>query len=1132
MAIRTVVLLLVQLLYLVFCCSGELVLYVQSNGNETACPNGTDPTVNCTLLSEYATDPSLSLDLNTTLKFVFLPGEHVLDTKLYVYNVSALELRSEIDNTAVITCTRNGGIYIEGLDRVEVSFLNFSSSELHTSFVGNTVIRHCHFSYGRYYVATILEFYEGLSTVEYCTFEHNRARLVTVYKGLLYFRRNQITHNHDKWMELWDSSSTTLSDNCFVNNNRSVGVFIRSSSLRLTGTNVFRDNSGVFAQGILHCVTCTIVLEGNATFANNTGTVSGVLTGSKLKLYVKSNVHFVRNVGINGGTMVAYSSQLYFSGNTRFDDNRAVYGGAIFLVSSTVIFLDGANVTFAKNLADYGGAFYLTSGSSLHFPSTSSAAVTFEQNHAETRGGAIFVQDCNAQSYCQAEGRVTEYFGPVQDCSFLFDDIANEASLPDNLYFYNNWAEEAGSAIYGGSIGFCTPNVKAYSPTDEFFRQRVLGNISNATDFTASVISSDPFVLYACDGSTPTCTDCSISRTAYPGATVNVTVVALGQMGGAVPATIRAITTQMEIGDLEYRQGIPKQCTTVSYTVYARPGNVSLELFADGPCLRSGQKLMVEIEVFNCPPGFKETAIGDQVACTCDPRLSGYTNSCNPQNGEILRDGKFWVGYDQELEGLILYSSCPFDYCITDEISFKVEDSDVQCNNNREGILCGQCSDGLSIVLGSSRCERCSDSYLALLLFFATAGVILVAFLLLLNLTVAAGTINGLIFYANIVAANEALIFPSNSSTYLDILRVFIAWINLDFGIESCFSDGMDEYALTWLQYAFPLYLWILVGLVFIVSHFSSRVSRILGSNPVTVLATLILLSYTKVLRTLIEAFSAASLDYPQGETQTVWMKDGNVPFLDVSDGRHLGLFIASLLFLVTLFIPYTLLLLTSQWLQIKSHWKILSWLNKPQLRAFLDAYHAPYKPRHRYWTGLLLIIRFALQLTAALGSLRNPLVTFLVIQIFVLLVLMWAWSNGGIYKKWYLNMLEAFFFLNLGVLAASTHHINSQFTSLSSREDQRSQVAATSTLVTLALIAFNGIVIFHGYLLFKGIRAKLVHAMHSIHDFTKVKRKTAELPVPSSIQFETDPFKSRKIPTRSFVDLRESVLDDQEFGN
>ncbi len=159
-----------------------------------------------------------------------------------------------------------------------------------------------------------------------------------------------------------------------------------------------------------------------------------------------------------------------------------------------------------------------------------------------------------------------------------------------------------------------------------------------------------------------------------------------------------------------------------------------------------------------------------------------------------------------------------------------------------------------------------------------------------------------------------------------------------------------------------------------------------------------------------------------------MWLQDGNVPFLDASDGRHIGLFVNSFLVLLLLFIPYTLLLLTSQWLQIKSHWKVLSWLNKPKLRSFLDTYHAPYKPKHRYWTGLLLLVRFALLLTTALTSVTNPSVSFLVIQIFVLFMLTWALINGGVYKKWYLNMLEGYF---IGLLAASTHHIRFEFATM-----------------------------------------------------------------------------------------------------
>ena len=69
---------------------------------------------------------------------------------------------------------------------------------------------------------------------------------------------------------------------------------------------------------------------------------------------------------------------------------------------------------------------------------------------------------------------------------------------------------------------------------------------------------------------------------------------------------------------------------------------------------------------------------------------------------------------------------------------------------NRSGLLCGKCQKGFSLVFGSSKCLKCSNNYLSLLIAFALAGLILVIFLLVLKLTVAIGTINGLIFYANI----------------------------------------------------------------------------------------------------------------------------------------------------------------------------------------------------------------------------------------------------------------------------------------------------------------------------------------------------------------------------------------------
>ena len=74
------------------------------------------------------------------------------------------------------------------------------------------------------------------------------------------------------------------------------------------------------------------------------------------------------------------------------------------------------------------------------------------------------------------------------------------------------------------------------------------------------------------------------------------------------------------------------------------------------------------------------------------------------------------------------------------------------------------------------------------------AGIGLVAFLLLLNMTVAVGTLNALIFYANIIAANSSIFLPFSEPTFI---TVFISWLNLELGIDTCYFQGLDTYTLS-----------------------------------------------------------------------------------------------------------------------------------------------------------------------------------------------------------------------------------------------------------------------------------------------------------------------------------------------
>lgn len=131
--------------------------------------------------------------------------------------------------------------------------------------------------------------------------------------------------------------------------------------------------------------------------------------------------------------------------------------------------------------------------------------------------------------------------------------------------------------------------------------------------------------------------------------------------------------------------------------------------------------------------------------------------------------------------------------------------STVQCSNNRAGILCGRCRPGYSLILGGSGCRKDCTNFSLLLLVFFLAGFLLVFFITFLNLTVSRGTINGLVFYANIVHIYGFFIFRNNDKLLISFLRVFIAWLNLDLGVKSCFFKGMGGFTKALLQFVFPL---------------------------------------------------------------------------------------------------------------------------------------------------------------------------------------------------------------------------------------------------------------------------------------------------------------------------------------
>ena len=159
-------------------------------------------------------------------------------------------------------------------------------------------------------------------------------------------------------------------------------------------------------------------------------------------------------------------------------------------------------------------------------------------------------------------------------------------------------------------------------------------------------------------------------------------------------------------------------------------------------------------------------------------------------------------------------------------------------------------------------------------------GLVLVVAILVLDLTVAVGSINGIIFYVNVVAINSSIFLPFSKP---NIVTMFVAWLNLSIGFDVCFYRGMDEYTKTWLLLIFPSYIITLLVGIILISGCSLKFSQLIGKkNPAATLATLILLSYTKLLQAVINILSFTILKYPNGSQKAVWLPDANVQFLEV----------------------------------------------------------------------------------------------------------------------------------------------------------------------------------------------------------------------------------------------------------
>ena len=787
------------------------------------------------------------------------------------------------------------------------------------------------------------------------------------------------------------------------------------------------------------------------------GSTNIKVSNSTVTLISEGMLFLLSNVEINGTVQFSqdydddsFPDFLFWSSNLKITGN-VTFSQASISADSSIITLSG-NISFLNNIGDYGGAMSLYSSTLNIAPNTS---VYFYNNKATETGGAIYVGN-----YANVNNPLRSYL----PCFYQFLDYDPSSSNRYNISFYNNSAARGGNHVYGAFIhsGVC------YATLVHPVLSCCVQNFFHYDTKSLSPVSSDPLRACLCKHGSQQCNESHLHIEIYPGETFTLPVLIVGADFGATVGSVHAVfenpvTTVQLKPSSQYMQGIRKiddgVCSELNYTVFSHNkheklvlltkegswtayqwlyGNVSDNNFINeveckhcDPAdyisteLLFRQQLHLSITLLPCPPGFQLKGDHDPPGCECHPILAKNNVKCQfiSHMGYHIWSSPLWLGTDNN-SNLYLAQYCPFDYCINGDKRINLSNSSGQCAFNRNGTLCGGCQKGYSLAIGSSHCIHCpNNNNLAILIFFVAAGILLVAIIGIFNLTVTQGMINGLIFYANIVWTYQRILFPQQveSNPALAFLRTLIAWLNLDFGIHTCFVQGLDALHKTWPQYFFIFYIWgIAIVIIFTASH-STKLTDLLGERPVPILVTLFLLSYTKLFQiitasvgfTKIDVFGTNSLE-SKNYTLRVWSLDGNHVYCSYP---HALLFTVALLVFLTVWLPYTVVLFSVQWLRKISHLKLLQWV--PKFTPIYDVHLAPLKDKYLYWFGVLLIVRGILLVILTLTYTAYPEINYIVLLLTASLLLVYS-NYYRVYKRKIVQLNENFFLILLIFVGAS----------------------------------------------------------------------------------------------------------------
>ena len=619
-------------------------------------------------------------------------------------------------------------------------------------------------------------------------------------------------------------------------------------------------------------------------------------------------------------------------------------GTAINLVLSSLLMK--GYVYFANNNAISGGALYLQYYSNLVFHNDS--RVQFINNAASTVGGAIFY-DHKFNPASNSFANCFIYFN-MFDPLCVLNNTCYSKEMNITVNFTDNKAGYVstgyGSAIYGAGL-YCPWLVKNGTDFSVLNITHVLSEDFNDTLMFSPNVTSEYVIATASREIHSSVSNLNI----MPGQIVTMNLSATDHYGRPAVDTVAASMISRQFKGIKnssadlltsgyqlLQGGSP---TYTEIQIYGtRNRNTSLVIYS----LYAGTQLRIPVQTTGCWFGFIYNAT--QHACQCDPRLINNKVTCILKNGLLKKPRKKWIGV---LENDIVVLSCVYDYCADVEF-VDPHNLDEQCNYQRGGLLCGGCRHGYHAKTGHSGCGQCSGVLNLLLYIFFTLliGAWLVFATAFLHVYVTDGHIYGMFFYVNMIYLFKDEIFHGPHH-----LEYIYATFNLRGIYNLCIYKNMDFLILAALDFAFPIYLCLIIVILTLVARCRGPYTKNrFGYSTTKVFATLLYICYSLLVDFSFQMLYFTMIDAPSGK-EVRWRLDPNVRYFR---GVHGFLGTMSILCLLLLFAVALVLLFPRQGYRFRIVQK---------LKPLIDAFQAPFKFKFSFWIGARLVLRMCLHIIA-----------------------------------------------------------------------------------------------------------------------------------------------------------------------